>query len=61
MDMVSKLSVAIQVAQALLFLHTSKPPMAHLDVKPANVLVSISVAMVRVRSYIALSISLTII
>ena len=50
MDMVSKLSVAIQVAQALLFLHTSKPPMAHLDVKPANVLVSISVAMVRVRS-----------
>jgi serine/threonine protein kinase len=39
MDWSSKLTVAIQVAQALLFLHSSEPPTAHLDIKPANVLV----------------------
>ena len=34
-----KLGIAIQVAQALMFLHTSEPPTVHLDVKPSNILV----------------------
>ena len=31
-----------QVCQALVFLHTSTPPLAHLDVKPANIMVRLS-------------------
>ena len=36
----SKNKVAIQIAQAVLFLHSAKPPTVHLDIKPANILVS---------------------
>ena len=32
-------SYSIQVAQTLMFLHTSEPPTVHLDVKPSNILV----------------------
>ena len=34
-----KLYISIQVCQAVMYLHTSAPPMAHLDIKPANILV----------------------
>ena len=36
----SKLHVIIQICQALVYLHTGTPPLAHLDVKPANILAS---------------------
>ena len=39
----SKNKVAIQIAQAVLFLHSAKPPTVHLDIKPANILVSMRV------------------
>ena len=32
--------IAIQLCQALTFMHTSVPPVAHLYIKPSNVLVS---------------------
>ena len=35
----SKSKVAVQIAQAVLFLHSAKPPTVHLDIKPANILV----------------------
>ena len=34
-----KLYISIQVCQAIVYLHTSSPPLAHLDIKPANILV----------------------
>ena len=41
MDNSTKLYIAIQVCQALNYLHTSKPQLMHLDVKPSNVMVSV--------------------
>ena len=35
-----KYYILTQICQALTFLHTSSPPLAHLDVKPANVMVN---------------------
>ena len=35
-----KYYILTQICQALNFLHTSSPPLAHLDVKPANVMVN---------------------
>lgn len=35
--------MAIQIAQAVAFLHSTTPPTVHLDIKPANILVSILV------------------
>ena len=32
--------MAVQIAQAVAFLHSSQPPTVHLDIKPANILVS---------------------
>ena len=40
----TKTYIAIQVAQAVMFLHTSSPPMLHLDIKPANILVHTNIA-----------------
>lgn len=34
-----KVYLSIQVCQAVMYLHTASPPMAHLDIKPANILV----------------------
>lgn len=39
MDFATKVHIGIQVAQALVFLHTTNPPTLHLDIKPANILV----------------------
>ena len=36
----TKMHIAVQINQALLFLHTATPKMIHLDVKPSNILVS---------------------
>ena len=36
----TKMHIAVQISQALLFLHTATPTMIHLDVKPSNILVS---------------------
>jgi serine/threonine-protein kinase len=35
----TKTQLAIQICQALVFMHSSEPPIIHLDLKPANVLV----------------------
>ena len=40
MDLGNKMYIAIQLYQALTFMHTSVPPVAHLDIKPSNVMVS---------------------
>lgn len=35
-----KLAIAVQLTQAVAFLHSTKPsPLIHLDIKPANILV----------------------
>ena len=34
-----KLIVSRQICQALVFIHSAVPPLAHLDLKPENVLV----------------------
>ena len=39
LDLSSKLCVAVQLCQALTFMHTHAPPIAHLDIKPSNILV----------------------
>ncbi len=36
----TKMTITIQIARAILLLHTAKPPLTHLDIKPANILVS---------------------
>ena len=43
MTFTTKKRFAIQITQALMFLHTARPPRIHLDVKPANILVNISI------------------
>ncbi len=43
MTTVTKMAVALQICQALFFLHAASPPLAHLDVKPSNILVWILV------------------
>ena len=35
-----KILICYQLCQAVMFLHTSEPQMAHLDIKPANIMVS---------------------
>jgi serine/threonine protein kinase len=40
-------ALALQVARALNFLHTLEPPILHLDVKPANVLLSADLAVAK--------------
>ena len=34
-----KVRIAVQLCQAVVFLHTNSPPLAHLDIKPSNILV----------------------
>ena len=34
-----KILICYQLCQAVMFLHTNEPQMAHLDIKPANILV----------------------
>ena len=46
-----KFYVLVQICQSLVYLHTSEPPLAHLDVKPANVLVSSLTVLCIVVSY----------
>lgn len=33
-----KILICYQLCQAVMFLHTSEPQMAHLDIKPANIM-----------------------
>ena len=40
MDEYIKFYLAIQISQALSFLHSSEPSLMHLDVKPSNILVN---------------------
>ena len=40
-----KIHIAIQICQALTFMHTNTPPMAHLDIKPSNILVRMDIIM----------------
>jgi len=40
LDLMTKFRVAVQLSQAVTFLHTNAPPIAHLDIKPSNILVS---------------------
>ena len=42
MKFVEKKSIAVQIAQAISFLHSTSPLTVHLDVKPANILVKIT-------------------
>lgn len=35
-----KLSIGVQISQALVYMHNCTPPVVHLDLKPENVLVS---------------------
>ena len=35
-----KVSISLQICQGLVFMHSAAPPIAHLDLKPENVLVS---------------------
>ena len=39
LSITTKFHVAIQLCQAVTFLHTNSPPLAHLDIKPSNILV----------------------
>lgn len=40
MEFNTKIAIAVQLAQALVFLHIAQPPIVLLDVKPDNILVS---------------------
>lgn len=40
-----KLRIAVQITQAVAFLHTSDPPLLHMDIKPPNILVGSSVVL----------------
>ena len=33
--------LCLQICQAIVYLHSAEPPLAHLDIKPANIMVSI--------------------
>jgi len=33
-----KLLIAVQIAQALVYLHSEEPPALHRDIKPSNIL-----------------------
>ena len=41
MTFIKKKTIAVQIAQAVAFLHSTAPPTVHVDIKPANILVSI--------------------
>jgi serine/threonine-protein kinase len=41
LDQDTKISMALQLCQAIHFIHNNTPPIAHLDVKPSNVLVGL--------------------
>lgn len=34
-----KLTISVQICQGLVFMHSADPPMAHLDLKPENIMV----------------------
>jgi len=40
-----KIVISQQLCQAIVFMHSSEPPVAHMDVKPENVLVSDGIPM----------------
>ena len=40
LNLTIKFHIGIQLCQALTFMHSSSPPVAHLDIKPSNILVS---------------------
>ena len=39
MDQGAKIYMALQLCQAIMFMHSNVPPIAHLDIKPSNILV----------------------
>jgi serine/threonine protein kinase len=39
LDYAKKVRISVQIVQGLVFMHTSEPPVVHLDMKPENVLV----------------------
>jgi serine/threonine protein kinase len=41
LDQDTKIYMALQLCQAIHFIHNNTPPIAHLDVKPSNVLVGL--------------------
>ena len=38
-EYVKKVEISVQIVQGLVFMHTSSPPVVHLDIKPENILV----------------------
>ena len=39
MSFATELKIAVQIAQAMTYLHSAKSPMVHLNIKPVNILV----------------------